>query len=563
MVALMHVAGGVALLIFGIRFLNKGLDRVFGDRLALWLSRATGGRFRAAAFGIGLAIAAPSSTTLSLLSISLVQAGKLAFVQAMAVMFGANIGITTITYLIAFDIYEHAPILFLVGVSMFLFGQRSRIRGIGQIALSLGLIFTGVGIIKNTTAPLTGSDDLQQLLSIVSHYPLLITAVAAGLTVLFQSSTATMALVLGLSFSGAIDMSIALPMILGANVGISLTTTIAGWTDISSRRLGVGMFACRALLASVLLSVLTFIVAWLATLPIDANWQIALLSTAFNILAAVIWIPLLGFVAAALARAIPERQRQPGEEDVTYLDSRWAHDPHVAFTQTKREIAHMAHLVLQMLEDFWVALKSEDERLCYELRRRDDRIDRLDRQIKLYLTQQIAESLTNEQAASRISQLRFLGDLESIGDVIDRNLVDVALKKLRKGVRFSEQGWDELKGFIDKVIQQIDLATAAFVSDDPQLARQLLRKKDIIRDEEIALREAHYRRLQRGQTASIETTELHLELLTQLKHMAHMASGVAYSVLDGNGLSTARNGAGSFRGRATPGDDDEADDAPI
>ncbi|MCA9310722.1 MAG: Na/Pi cotransporter family protein, partial [Phycisphaerales bacterium] len=357
--------------------------------------------------------------------------------------------------------------------------------------------------------------------------------VGAVASLLLQSSTATLALVIGLVVSGTVSLAGALPLVLGANVGISITTLIFGWREAVSRRLGLGLVLIRLLpaIAGTGLLIAFGVPDALGTAP---SWTIAAAHTVFNAVALLLGLALLGPVASLLEALIPDRA--VGSDDDFTIDDRWVDEPTVAFAQTKREIGSIAARVSRMLDAFWIALKRQDEAACADLEAHERELDKHYRFIKHFLARQMTAELTTEQAVVRLAHLRFVSDLESVADIIERSLVPVVRKKIRRGVRFSDQGWGELAQFHEMVLENIELAAAAFMADDVDLANRLLRHKKKVRDVEIQLRVRHFERLRRGERDTLETTELHLEILSHLKRINDLVSGVAYAVLEKSGL---------------------------
>ncbi len=530
-VGLINAAGAVALLIFGIRFLRKGLDRLFAERLDTWIGRVSSTPLRAMLAGTGLGAVAPSSTGGALLVVSLIHARRLTAECGMAILLGTYVGMTVVIALVSFDISGIAPALLLVGVSLFLGTRRSMARGIGQVALALGLIFLSIGILKGATRPLAGHPDVTTLMEVASRHAWAVAVAGMLLSIALQSSKSTIAVGIGLALSGVIDTRIALALVVGANLGISVTALLAGWGDAESRRMGVGLMVCRVPVAAAALWFAGPIASVLASAPGTLSHHMAMAHTLFNAASAVAFLPLVRPISWAMSRLVL-RDEGGDELSAVYLDPSWSGDPAVSFSQTRREIARAGQIVLEMLREWWRAIEQDDELLCARVRERDDLVDRLDADVKVFLTRQISDGLDEAQAEYRIRQLRFSSDLETIADVIDRSLVDVAEKKISRGVRFSPEGWEELRGFHAMVVRNLELAVATFESGDPAIARRLLESKGEVRDREIELRTRHFDRLRTGEASAFETTGLHLEILSQLKHISHIASGVAYAVLE-------------------------------
>jgi phosphate:Na+ symporter len=539
MVVFLHAAGGIALLLFAIRFLRKGLDRLVGDRLEIWLGRVTGNAAKASVAGALIGTVVPSSTSVSLLTVALVRDGELALHRAMALLLGAFVGITLTVHLIAFDIFHQAPILALVGVILFQGTSREKPRAIGQIILAIAFLFFGVAVISDAAKQMAASKQIPQLLEMAATSPMVLVLLGMALTVAAQSSTATIAVLvaLGLTDERLMSDSVALPFVVGANLGLCATLLMAGWKQIDSRRLGIGVTICRGVLAAVIIYLLPIPVQWMEQLPFSLAARIATVHTLFNVVAVVASLPFLVWVARFSTYLTGSAGPVGGT--AALRTSRWPNEPAIALSQSKREIGLVTREIVDMLEEAWEALKSGDEQVFKQIRVRDDQVDRLDREIKKYLTTTLGDDLPAELDKARDRQLRFLTDLETIGDVIDRNILSAAIKKSKKGVRFSEEGWEELKVYFRGTTATLELASAVFVSDSPEMARKLLEHKTRMRDHEIALREKHYDRLQKGSQQSLETTDLHLEILSQLKHINHVVCGVAYGVLQSANDATA------------------------
>ena len=532
MLTTLTIAGGVALILFGVRFLRKGLDRLFGDKLGSWLGLLANNRIKAFFGGIGVAMAVPSSTTMSVLTAQTVQAGHMTARQMLAVMFGADIGLTLPVVLIALRFEQYAPVLVLVGVVMYQFMTYNKPRGIGQTILSLGFIFMGIGIIKTAAASVTDSPDLMKLIEIAQNYPLGMAVGAAVMTFLLQSGTATIGLAIGLAVVGAVGLPLAVAVVAGANVGIVVTSLLVGWPQVESRRLAVGNLMAKALVAICVLAALPSIVNWLERLPGGIDHQVAYAHVGFNVCLAMIGLPLVGPINRLIKVLVP----QPPVDEKPVFGPRFINTAQtdslsLALGQSKREIMHVAEIVRGMLGDLWKALKDDDESLAMSVSERDDQVDLLDTQIKRFLTKQISSEGDHDDPGEQMRQLRYLSELETIGDIIDKNLSELVVKKVRLGMDFSEQGWRELDDFYSKVAQNMLIADTAFTTRNRDLSQQLLRHKERVNQYERELRDRHFARLNKGLTASHESSAVHLDILTHLKRINSCVSHVAYAVL--------------------------------
>lgn len=229
---LLKIFGGVALIVFGVRYLRKGLDRLFGPRLGLWMQKLAARPGWAFLAGIIVSVLAPSSTTMSLLAVHSVKTGHLTARQMLTIVLGANIGLTVMVLLIGLDIHQMAPVIILAGVAFFQYTTVNRTRGIGQVLLAIGFILMAVDIMSRAAASAGDSGgaagEVQQLLALLQNHALLVALVATVMAMALQSSTATIGLIIGLGTAHAASLRLAFPIVLGANVGLAVTTLIVG-----------------------------------------------------------------------------------------------------------------------------------------------------------------------------------------------------------------------------------------------------------------------------------------------------------------------------------------------
>ncbi|MEX0655015.1 MAG: Na/Pi cotransporter family protein [Phycisphaeraceae bacterium] len=528
------IAGGVALILFGVRFLRKGLDRLFGPQLGRWMRRMASSRWRAFLCGIGVSLVAPSSTTISLLSVQAVQLGHLSARQTLAVMLGANIGLTLMVLLIALQLDAYAPLLILVGVLGYQFFRRSAVRGMGQIVLSLGLIFMAIGMIRTGASDHIAPDgDLMALLELAQDRPAWLMVLAAILAVALQSSTAAIGLVVGLAAAGTVGLALAVPAVAGANVGLSLSTLIVGWSQTESRRLALGNLLAKASVAALALLTLPLVIELLGRIPTGPDMQVALWHTAFNGVVALLFLPLVSVVYRLASQLVPERD-EPDTFGPRYITDRPVEGFSLATGQSMREILRVSEIVRSMLADVWRALVERDAELAEQVQQRDDQVDLLDREIKRFLADLAGQDGHEDESGEVMRQLRYLSELEAIGDIVDKNLAELVIKRVRHRVTFSTAGWKELKSFYAKVARNMLIAETAFTTRDSDLAQQLMQNKEQLSEEERRLRDNHFQRLRAGEQLTHESSAVHLDLLTHLKRINNSVTHVAYAVLQYN-----------------------------
>jgi phosphate:Na+ symporter len=252
----------------------------------------------------------------------------------------------------------------------------------------------------------------------------------------------------------------------------------------------------------------------------------------FNALLALAFIGPLDAVAALLVKLLPEQKAKKDPAAPLYLDPTALATPAVALACAARETLHMGDIVETMLRQSMTALMTDDRKLVAELSRMDNTVDRLDEAIKLYVTAITRESLDERDGHRAMEIISFTINLEHIGDIIDKNLMELAAKKIKNKYQFSREGAAELTEFHQRVIENLKLAFGVFMSGDVKVARKLIEEKAQLRSLELTAAENHLARLREGRPESIETTSLHLDVLRDLKRIHSHICSVAYPVLE-------------------------------
>lgn len=533
-VHLLTIFGGVALIVFGMRYLRKGLDRLFGQRLGTWMQRLGSRRGWAFLAGIGASVLAPSSTTMSLLAVQTVQAGQLTARQMLAIVLGANVGLTIMVLLIGANVQKVAPIILLVGVVLFQFTRSNRSRGAGQVVLAIAFMLMAIDIMERAGAALDGESGFMKVFNLeeLTRHPFLLASLAAMMAMLLQSSTATIGLVIGVASSPEVTFRLGVPVVIGANVGLAITTLVVGWRLLEARRLALGNLLLKSTIAAVVLLSVSLLGRRIPDFqPPALGLAIAGVHTGFNLLVAAVGLPLVGPVTDLAKRVVPPPP--PGRRvfGPMYISAGPIGSVALAMGQSQREITHMSEIIRSMLQDAWQALRTNDDALAREVAARDDEVDLLESEIKRFLTR-LARDVEGEfDADEQMRQLRYLSELETIGDIVDKNLSELVVKKVRIGAEFSREGAAELEGFYRMVAENVVIAETAFSTRDRILAQQLLRHKERVDQLERELRDRHFARLNAGLAESYETSAIHLDLLTHLKRINSCVTHVAYAIL--------------------------------
>jgi phosphate:Na+ symporter len=536
-IVLLDLMGGVALLLWGLHMVLSGVLRAFGPGLRRTLSKTLGNRFSAFAAGLGLTALLQSSTATGLMTASFAADGVVSLVPALAIMLGANVGTTLIVQLLSFDISAFAPVLFLIGLVVFRIGGTSLTRAIGRVAIGLGLILLALHILLDTLAPAEQAPTVRALLASITNDPVLCIIIAAALTWAAHSSVAVVLLVMSLAYSQFVTPEAALALVLGANFGSAINPLIEAGVrvDPASRRLPVGNLLNRLVGILIVLPFLPTIARELSAFQPDAAKMTAEFHLLFNVALAAIFIGLLDPLAAMLVRVLPERKQTEDASVPRYLDEAALETPPLALANAARETLRMGDTVEVMLRDVMTALMNNDRALVIKVSRLDNVVDRLNEAIKLYITKLTRDSLDEREGRRAMEIVSFTINLEHIGDIIDKNLCELAAKKIKRGCQFSPEGAVELTAFHKRVCESLQAAFGIFMTGDVDAARKLLREKTELRKAELEAADRHFERLREGRPESLETTSLHLDVLADLKRIHSHICSVAYPVLEAAG----------------------------
>jgi len=531
---LLDLMGGVALLLWGLHMVRSGIVRAFGADLRRFLGSALRNRFLAFLAGIGVTALLQSSTATGLMTASFVTGGEVDLVPALAIMLGANVGTTLIVQVLSFNVSAVAPVLFLVGVTAFKRSGQTRTRDLGRVAIGVGLMVLSLHILLDTLAPAENAPAVRTLLSAATTEPLLCLLMAAALTWAAHSSVAVVLLVMSLAYSSFVTPVAALALILGANLGSALNPLVEGTQsdNPASRRLPLGNLLNRLLGCLVVLPFLNPITAALAQIEPNPSRMAADFHTAFNVALALVFILPLRGLAALLTRMLPERPTPNDPSTPLYLDEAGLATPSVALVCAARETLHIGDIIATMLRQTRTALLTDDRKLVAEICRMDDAVDALDEAVKLYVTKLTRESLGERDGRRAMEIISFSINLEHVGDIIDKNLMELAAKKIKRQLAFSKEGAAELESFHQDVCDSLRLALSVFMSGDVRIARQLVIQKANLWASEFAAAESHLARLREGRPESIESSSLHLDVLRDLKRIHSHICSVAYSVLE-------------------------------
>ena len=555
-VIIMTLAGGLALFLYGMEKMSSGMKKAAGAQMRSILSALTNNRYMGLMVGAFVTMIIQSSSATTVMLVSFVQAGLMTFVQSLGVILGADIGTTITAQLVAFKLTDYALLMIAIGFGLMMFGRNENQKNVGESILGFGILFYGMKLMSDAMHPLRTFDPFINTLARLEN-PLLGLLVGAAFTALIQSSSAFTGIIIVLAQQGLLSLDAGIPMIMGANIGTCITAGLAS--------IGATREAKRVAMAHVLFKVtgvLLFIfwIPWfadfirylspssdavgIAKLGADVPRQIANAHTIFNVGLAFAFIPFTGFFARIILKIYPDIE---DEKDLTiatwHLDDSAIETPALALDLARSEIARMAKITNRMLDSFIQPFVHNDPGMdkihpqltaLEGIEMREKKLDFLEYKVKNYLLQIGQQQLSDSQVPEVFAMITMSSHMETIGDIVNRNLLPLLAKKRALEIDFSEEGKDELLRYHKKVCKQISRLEKTFSELDPKRAKKVILKQEKYQNLEEEYRVAHLQRMHLSREETLKTHEIHTELLELLKRINVYTGEIAKIILDLN-----------------------------
>ncbi|MES2384830.1 MAG: Na/Pi cotransporter family protein [Pseudomonadota bacterium] len=534
---LLNLLAAIALLVWGTHLVRTGILRVFGANLRHVLSRSISNRFNAALSGIGVTALVQSSTATALIVSSFVGQGLIALPLALAVMLGADIGTSLMAVVFSFDLSWLSPLFIFSGVVLFISRQSTNVGRVGRILIGLGLMLLALRLVTDSTAVLTSNPAIKALLATLSSDLLLEITAGAVLAVVSYSSLAIVLLTATLAASGVIPPDVALGLVLGANLGSGLLAVLTtARSAIEVRQVPLGNLVFKLLGVAV---AAPFVGLWLRHVAPhlgETATMVVLFHLMFNVAVGVVFIGWTQVVARWVEKFLPRPVKgATAGGRPHHLDPSALATPSLAISCAAREALHQADVVESMLLGVLEVIRRNDLQLAEDLRKMDDTVDELYSAIKYYLTKISREALGEEESRRWTDIISFTINMEQIGDIIERVLIDIEDKKIKPGRNFSEAGMAEICELHQRLIDNLRLSMSVFLNGSVRDAQKLLEEKARFRDLERAYATTHLGRLSDRTMQSMETSSLHIDLISDLKRINSHICSIAYPILDSAG----------------------------
>jgi phosphate:Na+ symporter len=338
---------------------------------------------------------------------------------------------------------------------------------------------------------------------------------------------------MSLAAAGVIPPPLSLALVLGANVGGAVAPLLAlSGSPAAGRRVPLGNLMMRTVIAVPLLFAVAPLVDLFTMIEGHSGRLVINFHTAFNVFVSLIFLPLTAFVAQVCSRVMPDVPEADDLGKPKHLDPNVFDTPSEALACAMRETLHLGDRVADMLRQALVALEKSDSKVVKEVEKADDAVDRLHEAIKLYLIKVSKAEMSDEESQRYVEILTFTTNLEHVGDIVDKNLMELATKKIKNRSTFSAEGLQEIRTFHARVMDNMRLSFNVFATRDVALARRLLAEKASMRSAELAAAESHFARLREGRPESIESSAIHLDVIRDLKRINGHLTSVAYPILE-------------------------------
>ena len=513
------VLGGLGLFLFGMLHMSDALQKGAGDRMKRVLSLLTRNRFVGVGVGALVTGVIQSSSATTVMLVGFVNAGLVAFRDVVSVVMGANIGTTVTGQIIAFPIQQYALPAIAIGLAMTMMARRRAVKLWGQVILGFGILFLGLNTMTAVFEPIKNGQTFQGLFISLGRYPLLGLLAGAAVTMILQSSSATVAMTMALAATGLIDVQAAVPLVLGENIGTTITAWIASThTSLAARRTARAHFAFNALGAA-------YMLAGIYLLKVDGvpiyyklvdfftqghlyrasdellftgNTArfVANSHTIFNVFNVLVFLPLLPLLVKVAELMVPGKE-EVDQARPRYLEEHLLATPAIALSQATKEIVRMAGIARDAVQHSTTAFIEGDKNLPDQVRKEEEAVDGLQHEITKYLVALSQRALDPHTAQELPVLLHTVNDLERVGDHAV-NIVELAERKRDRKLAFTDKALSELEDMHQVVDEMAQATTAALENEDKDAAAEALTHEERLNKLQRNLRKNHVARMEKG-----------------------------------------------------------------
>ena len=559
--------GGIAMFLYGMDLMGKALEQTAGSKLQGILSTMTSSPIRGLLLGMAVTAVIQSSGATTVMAVGFVNSGLMELHQAISVIMGANIGTTVTGWLLSLSGLEGdsfltkmmnptawSPILGFIGIWMYMIGK-DRKRGVGKILLGFSILMAGMNTMSHAMSPLADEPWFMDLFLSFKN-PILGVIAGAVLTAVLQSSSASVGILQALTSTGAVTYSAAVPIIMGQNIGTTVTAMLSSiGTNKNARRAAVVHLLFNVIGVVVLLTVFCIVRAAFAPALLDESATmagIAVTHSVFNVLCTAMLLPAGGLLEKLACRIVPDDPQTQGEK-TTELDERLLPTPSLALRQSRAVAREMADCAVRALNNALTALDHNTPELAQSIRDDEELCDHYEDILGTYLVKLSTQKMGRDESEEATELLKTIGDFERISDHAV-NILSSAEEMEQKGLTFSGSALNELAILTSAIREILSLSLKSFSSQDVALAQQVEPLEQVIDTLKEQMRTRHILRMQQGH-CSIEAGFVLSDLLTDLERTSDHCSNIAGCVIDARAhnlnlhetLRQAKTADGSFQ----------------
>lgn len=545
--------GGLGLFLYGMKIMSEGLQKAAGDRLRKLLEKLTSNRFIAFLVGVGITAVIQSSSATTVMVVGFVNAGLMNLLQAIGVILGANIGTTVTAQMIAFKVQHYALPAIGLGVGLRLFATSRRWQYYGEILIGFGMLFYGLTVMKHGLTALKQHAYFQQAFVTFGKNPILAVLAGALLTMVLQSSSATVGITMTLAVSGALSFKGGVGLVLGENIGTTITALLASiGTNVTAKRAARAHMIFNVigvcyilLLFPIFIKIVNYITPGNPDLVINSANQalsygmsigdkpfiarhLANAHTIFNVVNCLIFLPFLGVLAKVSTWMVPVLDEDEQETHLRYLDNRVLDTPSLAVSQARQETIRMMEIALKMFSQTMECSKNYSMKLVDKIYRKENTIDMLQKEITDFIVALSPQSLTPEFSREVTSLMYMVNNIERIGDHSE-NLVKLIERRLDGKVIFSDQAMAEMEDIAGKTMEFLRLVLAGLKQGDGQIMSEAKRLENSINMLEDHYRKGHVARLNEG-CCTVDAGLIFIDILTNFEKIGDHCYNLAESI---------------------------------
>lgn len=515
--------------------MGDGLQQTAGDRLRDILDKFTSNPFLGVLAGIVVTVLIQSSSGTTVLTVGLVNAGFMTLKQAIGVIMGANVGTTVTAFIIGFDLAEYALPIMAIGAFLLFFFKHKKLNAIGQAVFGFGSLFFGLELMGSGMEPLQHVDAFHQLTVDMSSNPVLGVVVGTLFTVIVQSSSATIGILQGLYAQGAIDLNAALPVLLGDNIGTTITALLASiGTSIAAKRAALTHIIFNIIGATVfliILGVFTRFVGFLQSyFQLNPEMTLAFAHGSFNIANVLMQISFVGTLAWVVTKLIPGKDStiefKPKHLDPIFIQQ----SSTLALDQAKAEVVRMGEYSYQGMEETNLFLITQQQKHAETAKQIEGALNNLDRKITDYLINISSGSMSESESELHTILMDTVRDIERIGDHFE-NVIELIDYKISNKVSLTDQAREDLNNMFDLTIMTVKQSVSALENGDREEALDVIQKEDKIDKMERDFRKKHIIRMNEG-TCTASAGIVFVDIISNLERIGDHAVNIAESILE-------------------------------